>query len=67
MTLATNMFLFGKAIKEEINFYEEQNKRLAVDDLLREVFHEKPKQRKQIKENEQRIERLEWEIILLCR
>ena len=52
------MDLHWKRIKEEIDFYERQNKRLAVDDLLLEVFSKKPKYRTQIKENEERIEKL---------
>ena len=59
------MFLHLKELKEEIDFYESQNKRLAVDDLLRELSQKKPKHQKQIKENQQRIGRLEWEIITL--
>ena len=59
------MFLHHKELKEEIDFYESQNKRLAVEDLLRELSHKKPKHLKQIKENQQRLGRLEWEIITL--
>jgi hypothetical protein len=59
------MFLHHKELKEERDFYERQNKRLAVDNLLRELSHQKPKYLKQIKENQQRIGRLEWEIITL--
>ena len=59
------MFLHHKELKEERDFYERQNKRLAVDNLLRELSHQKPKHLKQIKKNEQRIGRLEWEIITL--
>lgn len=59
------MFLHHKELKEERDFYERQNKRLAVDNLLRELSHQKPKHLKQIKKNEQRIGRLEWEITML--
>ena len=59
------MFLHHKELKEEIDFYESQNKRLAVVDLFRELSHKKPKHLKQIKENDQRIGKLEWEIISL--
>ena len=59
------MFVHRKVLKEEIDFYESQNKRLAVEDLLSELSHQKPKHLKQIKENEERIGRLEWEIITL--
>ena len=59
------MFLHHKELKEERDFYESQNKRLSVEDLLRELSHKKPKHQKQIKGNEQRIGRLEWEIITL--
>ena len=60
------MNLHWKEIKTEIEFYESQNKRLSVDDLLREMCHKKPRHRKQFKENEERIEKLEWEITMLC-
>ena len=59
------MFLHRKELKEEIDFYQQQNKRFAVEDLLHELSHKKPKHLNQIKENEVRIERLEWEIITL--
>lgn len=59
------MLVHWKEIREEKNFYERQNKRLAGNDLLRKMFHKKPKHLNQIKENEERIERLEWEIIML--
>ena len=59
------MFMHRKVLKEEIDFYESQNKRLAVEDLLSKLSHLKPKHLKQIKENEERIGRLEWEIITL--
>ena len=59
------MFIHRKELKEEIDYYESQNERLAVDDLLRELFHKNPKHRKQIKENEVRIEKLVWEITML--
>ena len=59
------MFLHHKELKEERDFYERQNKRLAVDNLLRELSHQKAKHLKQIKKNEQRIGRLEWEITML--
>jgi hypothetical protein len=57
------MFVHWRAIKEEIDFYQRQNKRLAVDDLLRRVFKKRTKHRKKIEENEQRIERLYWNAI----
>lgn len=57
------MNLHWKEIKEEIDFYQQQNKRLAVDDLLRTVFRKKNKYQKQIQENEVRIERLWYNFI----
>ena len=54
------MNLHWKAFREEIDFYERQNKRLAVDDLLQKVFRKKPKHQKQIQENEERIYRLQY-------
>ena len=57
------MFVHWRAIKEEIDFYKQQNKRLAVDDLLRGVFKKRTKHRKKIEENKQRIERLYWNAI----
>jgi len=59
------MFIHLKGLKEEIDFYDRQNKRLEVEDLLQEVLKKKPKYKKQIKENTQRIEKLEWEITML--
>jgi len=52
------MFLHYRNIKEEVDFYERQNKRLAVDDLLCTLFGKKPKHNLKIRENEKRIERL---------
>ena len=52
------MFLHWREIKQEIGFYENQNKRFSVDDLLRRVFGQTTKYQKQIKENEDRIEKL---------
>lgn len=54
------MFLHWKELREEIDYYEKQNNRLAVDDLLKEIFRKKPKHKKTIKENEGRIENLYW-------
>ena len=59
------MFVHLKELKEELDYYQRQNQRLSVDNLLKELFQQKPKHLKQIKENKERIERLEWEIISL--
>lgn len=52
------MFLHARSLREEISFYEEQNKRLAVEDLLREITGKKKIYKNKIKENEERMERV---------
>jgi hypothetical protein len=52
------MFVHWKALKEEIDFYERQNKRLCADDLLREQSGKSKINQQKIQENEERIERL---------
>lgn len=59
------MFSAIRNIKEEILFYERQNNRFSVDDLLRLLHNEKPKHLRTIRENEKRIEGLEGCILEL--
>ncbi|MDO8660485.1 MAG: hypothetical protein Q7K43_01225 [Candidatus Woesearchaeota archaeon] len=50
---------------EEIHFYERQNERLEIEDLLRQIMDEQPINEKKIKDNQERIEKLWWEITML--
>ena len=52
------MLIHLKEIRDEREYYERQNKRLAVEDLLREISGKSKIYQKQIQENEARIERL---------
>jgi hypothetical protein len=54
-----------RQFSEEIHFYERQNEELEIEDLLRQIMDEKPMNEKKIKDNKKRIEKLEWEIIML--
>lgn len=52
------MHTFIRTIAEEIEFYQRQNFRLQIEDLLREIEGKKQINKKKINENEIRIERL---------
>ena len=54
-----------RQFSEEIHFYKRQNEELEIEDLLRQIMDEKPMNEKKIKDNKKRIEKLEWEIIML--
>lgn len=50
---------------EEIHYYERRNEELEIEDLLRQIMDEQPINEEKIKDNKKRIEKLEWEIIIL--
>ena len=56
------MFFHYKNIKEEVDYYERQNKRYAVEDLLRLLSKKKQKYNRRIRENERRIKKLWWRL-----
>jgi len=56
------MYAFIRTIAEEIEFYQRQNFRLQMEDLLSETIRGKCIHKKQIAENEVRIEKL-WDSI----
>ena len=59
------MFFYIRNIKEEIDYYERQNKRLSVDDLLDALSGKKQKHHVKIIENEKRIMSLCWSLAKL--
>lgn len=60
------MFLHVRPLREEILFYEELNKMLAVEDLLCEIMGHKKLNENKIKENDRQIERISFSISGLC-
>ena len=54
-----------KAFMEEIHYYENRNEELEIEDLLLKIMDEKPIHEKQIEDNKKRIEKLEWELMMI--
>lgn len=48
---------------QEIRLYEAEKEALEIEDLLREIFNEKPLYKAKIKEIEKRIENLVWSCV----
>ncbi len=57
------MLLHTRTIMEEIHYYEDRNNEMEIEDLLLKVMGEKPINEQKIKDNQERIDKLWWELI----